>query len=265
VTRRAYLLIALAGCDAVFGIDLPSHDEDGDLVDDSVDLCPHLAGDAQVDSDGDGIGDDCDLDPSRAGDHARLYTFRDGIEDLLVSGQFTHDAERGAIELGALTGEEHALLSPVTTSSVLIDVGVTVLENALETQRDEPWAEVLVVSVHRAFSPGSDDRGDACFYGRDHGPDGDDVLPVYLQANQDEVLEDFRHFAQQLDGVPARVRHARGGGQTHCVVTRDDARQTHAFDEGRTATGTFGVGTVRLRARLDYLWVVTPPDVSLRP
>src|SRR5512143_4267432 len=40
------------------------HDEDGDGIDDSCDVCPHVPDPAQADADGDGVGDPCDPEPS---------------------------------------------------------------------------------------------------------------------------------------------------------------------------------------------------------
>lgn len=79
---RIALVALLAGCGRVAfeppsaGVDASSltdvrvcaapvgHDEDGDLVDDACDGCPHLADPAQLDSDVDGLGDPCDGDPA---------------------------------------------------------------------------------------------------------------------------------------------------------------------------------------------------------
>jgi hypothetical protein len=42
---------------------LGGHDEDGDGVADSIDVCPHIPDVLQQDGDGDGVGDRCDPDP----------------------------------------------------------------------------------------------------------------------------------------------------------------------------------------------------------
>jgi hypothetical protein len=79
----ALLVAAVCGCgrigfDAVAGADgavpgsdagasfacTAGHDEDGDGVDDCVDVCPHIADPGQADSDGDHVGDACDPHPS---------------------------------------------------------------------------------------------------------------------------------------------------------------------------------------------------------
>jgi hypothetical protein len=49
------------------------HDEDGDLVDDACDVCPHIADAAQADGDGDGVGDACDPRPTTPGDNIALF------------------------------------------------------------------------------------------------------------------------------------------------------------------------------------------------
>jgi hypothetical protein len=48
------------------------HDEDGDLIGDVCDPCPHLAGNA-ADGDGDGVGDACDPQPSIAKQHIKFF------------------------------------------------------------------------------------------------------------------------------------------------------------------------------------------------
>lgn len=72
---RAAVLVALAGCNGWFGLNNaqvqldarpdgppPTHDEDGDGIDDSVDNCPTEPNLDQLDRDGDGVGDACDPD-----------------------------------------------------------------------------------------------------------------------------------------------------------------------------------------------------------
>lgn len=87
-------LIALAGCGRI-GFDVASqpgtdsgpigHDEDGDGVPDSIDVCPYLAG-PQDDGDGDGVGDACDPNPMVARDHiARFATMAPGDQPLTLN------------------------------------------------------------------------------------------------------------------------------------------------------------------------------------
>src|SRR5690242_3617777 len=69
--------LALAGCNAVFGLESTSlrgsgcwdptridHDEDGDGIADGCDNCPSLPNGDQGDADLDGVGDACDPRPS---------------------------------------------------------------------------------------------------------------------------------------------------------------------------------------------------------
>ena len=83
--RRSVLLLALAACDRLLGLDsqsfrpdspamppldatdarrvdamLANHDEDGDGIDDAIDNCPADPNPMQEDEDGDHVGDACD-------------------------------------------------------------------------------------------------------------------------------------------------------------------------------------------------------------
>lgn len=57
---------AAAGDDVAIDVDtvLGGHDEDGDGIPDSLDVCPHVADSPQTDGDGDRVGDACDPNPA---------------------------------------------------------------------------------------------------------------------------------------------------------------------------------------------------------
>ncbi len=85
--RAIAIAVLLVGCgriafapmdDASHGIDtqtscLEGHDEDGDLLVDGCDGCPHIADPSQRDSDGDGVGDACDPRPATNGERIALF------------------------------------------------------------------------------------------------------------------------------------------------------------------------------------------------
>jgi hypothetical protein len=97
-------LIALAGCGRV-GFEIATnqlgdsgtadggdadvvplgHDEDGDGVPDSEDVCPHVA-DSQADGDSDGVGDMCDPNPTVPGEQITLFATMGPGDQPLVAG-----------------------------------------------------------------------------------------------------------------------------------------------------------------------------------
>lgn len=84
MTRVLVVLLALGACgrrdfDALADAAhdgssdaLAGHDEDGDGIPDSIDPCPHVAGD-RTDTDGDGVGDACDPNPTSPTEHWLLF------------------------------------------------------------------------------------------------------------------------------------------------------------------------------------------------
>jgi hypothetical protein len=90
--RLALALVVLAGCDRLLGVDplqvpgdgqrgdsagdaVTPHDEDGDGIDDSIDLCPADFDQTmpQPDRDRDGVGDACDPHPDLPIDHLAYF------------------------------------------------------------------------------------------------------------------------------------------------------------------------------------------------
>lgn len=80
--RAVFALLALSACGRIDfarlalppdAPDVPvGHDEDGDGIPDTIDPCPHVAGDL-TDSDGDGVGDACDPNPTTPSEHYVLF------------------------------------------------------------------------------------------------------------------------------------------------------------------------------------------------
>jgi hypothetical protein len=78
---RWALVLLLAGCNALYGLDGTSADtdRDGDGHFDSQDVCPTIPDPDQPDSDGDGVGDACD--PCVEGVQLYVDADHDGVDD----------------------------------------------------------------------------------------------------------------------------------------------------------------------------------------
>lgn len=151
---RVVALIALAGCGR-FGFDAaagsssgdandasdgpisdvvpPGHDEDGDGVPDSDDVCPHVADALQLDDDGDGVGNACDPDPTVANQIALFATMGPGDQPFTIGALTDYvitqlpDAVRFDGELGA-DGNIYANLQiPITLADARVAVGFDVI------------------------------------------------------------------------------------------------------------------------------------------
>ncbi|HUQ08398.1 MAG TPA: hypothetical protein VM261_38165 [Kofleriaceae bacterium] len=119
----AFALTLVAGCNQIFGLDLPAREEptdardhdavdldaaadrDGDGVLDDDDLCPDVADPGQFDEDGDARGDRCDLCPHLAqlddtdGDEDNIPDACDPYERI-AGGRLRWSGFHGAEELG---------------------------------------------------------------------------------------------------------------------------------------------------------------------
>jgi hypothetical protein len=102
---RFFALLALVGCNQVFGLDptqphdcwnadLTDHDEDNDDINDHCDNCPVDINPKQEDDDHDGVGDLCDPHPGMADRIDTFETFETAdrwqpvTNELLITGQW---------------------------------------------------------------------------------------------------------------------------------------------------------------------------------
>jgi len=247
----AYLL---AGCDAVFLGDPPpaprpancgvgAPDEDGDLVADDCDLCPHLANandfvEVGDDRDGDEVGDRCDPDPDRAASSRLFFGNRDAL-DWVPNPVWQFDGTAFAVQ------EEASLLSIRTFGSV------TVIADAFFTS-DPPGTAISSATVlARAIAQQDRDvpRGYGC-----RAVEDNDGAGQYLAIER-------TGFEPLLDVVLARSAPNAFGGITpgaHFILTLRAVGTTltctAADEDGRlrssiTATdATYKAGTLGVRA-----------------
>jgi hypothetical protein len=101
---------------------ITGHDEDGDGFPDSIDPCPHVAGDL-TDTDGDGVGDACDPNPGVASEHWALFaTMQAG--DTAFDDITGFDQEADAIHVN--TSGNTSISLTRSLGRVRIDLGWTV-------------------------------------------------------------------------------------------------------------------------------------------
>jgi hypothetical protein len=133
--------MALAGCgrahfdvtvDASSDVVPLGHDEDGDGIADSLDVCPHVVTATQDDADGDGVGDACDPNPTVARERLRLYTFVPGDQPFTVDTDGVATPLADAVRFDGLEGPDGniymSLAMPVAFGDVRIVVGADILE-----------------------------------------------------------------------------------------------------------------------------------------
>jgi len=111
--------------------ELGGHDEDGDGVRDSDDVCPHLAG-SQADGDGDRVGDDCDPNPTVARDTiARFATMRAGdqpLSPLYTPATFEQRDDSLALVGLDANGVEAHLEMPLVVGDVRLAIGLDIVD-----------------------------------------------------------------------------------------------------------------------------------------
>lgn len=262
----------LTGCDVVFGIDprrtdadasaeppnpfeSTTHDEDGDGTADAFDLCPHVNPNRERDSDGDGIGDDCDprIDTP---DRRLFFSFADGdIRRLTPTGIFETDVAGDAVVLGADSDAlSYLTVDGLDASTADVVLHLTFVDAALPMGT---YSEVGIASFHRDHSDNRTGRGDICFVGTDAN-----FPPNYLEFDEDATDLDSltkRFEGLLVDTTVTLAHHATPAG-FGCELVRANGSisNAHVRTTPRTQTGTVAIDTVRLAAKLHYLWVVVP-------
>jgi len=105
---------AVATCPGVPGV-VP--DEDGDLVGNPCDVCPHRADPDQADGDGDHVGDACDPQPTLS---LQRIVFFDGFDDASVAGWVSPP----------VVVDGHMVIDGTLGAYLMVPTGDTVLELA---------------------------------------------------------------------------------------------------------------------------------------
>ena len=97
------------------------HDEDGDGVPDTIDVCPHLAG-SQLDSDGDGVGDDCDPSPLFPNQHLLLFaTLQPGDQPFPLGPNTTQEMD--SLHSNGSTTGDHLTVHTAPYTSIAVAFG----------------------------------------------------------------------------------------------------------------------------------------------
>ncbi|HEY0253506.1 MAG TPA: hypothetical protein VGC41_18355 [Kofleriaceae bacterium] len=161
---RAALLLALAGCNQIFGVNTASvgdadrcalhagepsfHDEDGDGFDDGCDNCPATANTNQGDRDGDGVGDECDPNPDTAGDaRVGFYAFADASVALETTGAAQYDDD--AVKIVALEQSNDVTTFDVTDVPVPYVVEVNWILDATGSPTIDKYRQFSVVANYQ--------------------------------------------------------------------------------------------------------------------
>lgn len=150
------LVLALAGCDTVFGLSRPppdamgdappdAADADGDSIADEIDNCPNVGNPDQLDRDGDRRGDACDLCPLVADDN-RHDEDLDAVGDQCDNCPHVPNSDQANVDndgIGdacdlATTFECIRLFDPFTTMPALSvrNLGTWIVENDELVQTD---------------------------------------------------------------------------------------------------------------------------------
>lgn len=116
------------------------HDEDGDGIDDFLDNCPHVAGDAS-DVDGDGVGDWCDPEPTNPRQRWTLFDpLISGSGFSIVSGAW--DETGDALHYGSISGFGQLRRELVFEHGVL-EIAADIVSRDAETTQHQVTLAIL--------------------------------------------------------------------------------------------------------------------------
>ncbi len=260
--RLAYLLVAVTGCDAVFGLErgtVDDVDEDGDGIANSDDPCPHITSQSATDFDGDGVSADCDPDDHDKETTVMFVGFDDPAPLALTYEGSVETSVPGTIGFGSLGNELNSIVvRDLAIDNVLIDVGFEVLASSIEAGGLNPYDELGVYASHRSFADFPRQRGDTCFFGRDQP----EVEPLFVEMDEDDMQHDVKTAAGTLGGTVGRLRMRRTPMRADCTVFRDGLGLIpNGFDVAKLikVPGTVAVTTQSVKVRFRYLYIAYQP------
>lgn len=237
-------------------------DEDSDGVRDVDDLCPHIANESPIDRDGDRISIDCDPDDNDGTTESRFLPLTAGSLDNALRLEGIGGMSVNGFVLGSQTGFS-ALTFGVDTGTVLVDLGFEIQQSSVENALTDPWAEIGIISVHRAFTSARDMRGDVCFLGVALAETPPVMVgPAYLEMNEDDQAGPTVTFPSPLNGEVGRLRHVRTPQRIHCSVVRPQHTPVENMMDVTalaTTTGAVAISAQRMVANLTYLWIAWQP------
>lgn len=222
VARAVVSVLALAGCDHVFGLDLPGdaataspvcwepalidHDEDGDAWMDGCDVCPATPDGGQEDRDGDGVGDACDPNP---GDPRDRLVFFDSFETMDPRWSAYGTGGEWSFAAGEVRQTTDHGTGILIYDREFANATAEVVMRGQQTDPDNASGSNVWIRV-QTYSDGTYPRAFSC--------------GVYLKGtdivlNFDDFLFDSPKAFSTLDsGEVARIRLSAIG---HCVGSRD--------------------------------------------
>lgn len=227
----------------------PPHDEDGDGIPDSIDVCPYLADPDQLDSDGDGVGDACDPAPNDPSQHLALFaSLQPSDQPFAPAGTGTWMQDTDSIDFdGNQDGELHYQL---TGSNATIAIGVDVIAQTNGSAAQHQLAVGLEAAVPPFYfgeldeQPGVDMADIAEYDGTTYSQPATKPLAngVHTGAVTERLtisVQGTTPFAELDGGWP---------GEPYDVVA-----QTPSFSGGTVVTVTIN----NLVCNVRYVWIVT--------